>query len=162
MVFISPNEHNGKPKKSGLNWKITLASLLVVIALGSLVGEDTNSQISNENSKSEENATSVDISWIPEGFNGWSQDENVGWRWLKSSEFDCEYGDSCWGIMVISKSGCPNGLYAELSLLDKDDVQVGYTNESLSSSLPLQKSKMIFETFEDSAQTGRLAEIKCY
>jgi hypothetical protein len=106
--------------------------------------------------------TATDISWIPSNFDSWSADSNVAWRWLKASEYDCEYGDGCWGMMLIAKSGCPSGLYVELSLLDKNDVQVGYTNETVGSALPMQKTKMIFNSFEESAESGRISKISCY
>jgi hypothetical protein len=53
-------------------------------------------------------------------------------------------------------------LYAELSILDKSDVQVGYTNDSVSSALPMQKSKLIFNSYEDAANSARLSKISCY
>ena len=103
-----------------------------------------------------------DTSWIPSNFDSWSADSNVAWRWLKANEYACEYGDGCWGMMLIAKSGCPTGLYVELSLLDKNDVQVGYTNETVGSALPMQKTKMIFNSFEESAESGRISKISCY
>ena len=103
-----------------------------------------------------------DTSWIPSNFDSWSADSNVAWRWLKANEYACEYGDGCWGMMLIAKSGCPSGLYVELSLLDKNDVQVGYTNETVGSALPMQKTKMIFNSFEESAESGRISKINCY
>ena len=103
-----------------------------------------------------------DTSWIPSNFDSWSADSNVAWRWLKANEYACEYGDRCWGMMLIAKSGCPSGLYVELSLLDKNDVQVGYTNETVGSALPMQKTKMIFNSFEESAESGRISKINCY
>jgi hypothetical protein len=103
-----------------------------------------------------------DTSWIPSNFDSWSADSNVAWRWLKANEYACEYGDGCWGMMLIAKSGCPSGLYVELSLLDKNDVQVGYTNETVGSALPMQKTKMIFNSFEESAESGRISKISCY
>jgi hypothetical protein len=118
---------------------------------------------SSECGKDSSNLNSAtDVSWIPSNFDRWSADSNVAWRWLKASEFDCEYGDGCWGMMLIAKSGCPSGLYVELSLLDKNDVQVGYTNETVGSALPMQKTKMIFNSFEESAESGRISKISCY
>jgi hypothetical protein len=156
------------PKSSPIDWKVTggaLVGIAVIILISNLFsstdspsGNNSNSGSSNSNYIQE----SEDSSWIPKGFSAYSQDQNIAWRWLKNSEFECSYGDSCWGLMVISKQGCPNGLYAELSLLDKNRVQVGYTNDTLSAAQPLQKSKMIFESFEEAAETGQLSKISCY
>jgi hypothetical protein len=107
-------------------------------------------------------AAPTDTSWLPSNFDVWSSDPNVAWRWLKANEYTCEYGDGCWGMMLIAKSGCPSGLYVELSLLDKNDVQVGYTNETVGSALPMQKTRMIFNSFEESAESGRISKISCY
>jgi len=65
-------------------------------------------------------------------------------------------------MMIIAKEGCPNSLYAELSILDANDVQISYTNDALSSTLPMQKSKMIFETYEEDAESARISKISCY
>jgi|LakMenE01Jun11ns_1017448.scaffolds.fasta_scaffold9867296_2 hypothetical protein len=107
-------------------------------------------------------AAPTDTSWLPSNFDVWSADPNVAWRWLKANEYACEYGDGCWAMMLIAKSGCPSGLYVELSLLDKNDVQVGYTNETVGSALPMQKTRMIFNSFEESAESGRISKISCY
>jgi hypothetical protein len=64
--------------------------------------------------------------------------------------------------MVVTEKGCPNSLYSEVSLLDDAKVQLGYTNDSLSTALPLQKSKMIFHTFEDGVDSAVVSKIKCY
>jgi hypothetical protein len=142
---------------------ISLFSAFFIVSFALSSSQDTIDSTSN----SDENANTqveppVDNSWIPSNFGTFSGDNNVAYRWLENDEFDCGYGDSCWGIMIMSKQGCPNGLYAELSILDRDDVQVGYTNDSVGSALPLQKTKMIFETFEDSAHSARVSDISCY
>jgi hypothetical protein len=100
--------------------------------------------------------------WIPAEFNIWTDDPNVAWRWLEDNEYKCTLGDSCWGMMVIAKDGCNRSLYAEVSILDKNKVQIGYTNDAASQALPMQKTKLIFNTFEDDAHTARLARISCY
>ena len=65
-------------------------------------------------------------------------------------------------MMIIAKDGCDRSLYAEISILDKNEVQIGYTNDSVSQALPMQKSKLIFDTYEDEANTARLSKISCY
>ena len=112
-----------------------------------------------EDSKIVEDA---DDAWLPTGFNLWTDDSNVGWRWLKSSEYSCDLGDGCWGMMIIAKEGCSNNLYVEISILDKNEIQIGYSNDTVSSALPMQKSKMIFDSFDDSADTARISKISCY
>ena len=100
--------------------------------------------------------------WYPKGYETWYDNSNIAYRWLKGNEFKCDYGDSCWGMMLIARSGCRSGLYVELSLLDRNDVQVGYTNEVLGSALPMQKSKLVFNTFNEEAKYARISEMNCY
>jgi hypothetical protein len=159
-----PGEINAD--KAKIDWRVTGVALLGTISVIFLVSLFSNSESNNdwkskklEVSKSIQDYT-IDKSWIPSGFAEW--DQNVAWRYLKPKEFDCGYADYCFGIMVITKDGCPNGLYAELSLVDKNGTQVGYTNEMMSTALPNQKSKLIFDTYEKQANTGRLSKISCY
>jgi len=123
--------------------------------------------VTNSDNLTSTNVTSpapIDTSWIPTDFNSYSDDPNIGWRWLKKNEYKCSYGSSggCWGMMIIAKDGCDRRLYAEISILDKNEVQIGYTNETASQALPMQKTKFVFDTFEDDADTARLAKISCY
>ncbi len=142
----------------------TKRNIIVAIVLTVLIIYAYNySDIENSNSTSspypviEEDSTG----WIPTEFNSWTDDPNVAWRWLKDNEYKCT-GDSCWGMMVIAKDGCSRSLYAEISILDKNEVQIGYTNDTASQALPMQKTKLIFNTFEDDAHTARLSKISCY
>jgi hypothetical protein len=131
----------------------------IVIALFCVWAYSSGS--SSQNSSSTPVPAEVDLSWVPADFNSWNDDPNVAWRWLNNKEYECT-GDSCWGMMIIAKDGCKSNLYAELSILDKSDVQVGYTNDSVSSALPMQKSKLIFNSYEDAANSARLSKISCY
>jgi hypothetical protein len=65
-------------------------------------------------------------------------------------------------MMVIAKNGCDRSLYAEISILDKSEVQIGYTNDTLSQALPMQENKLIFNTYEEAAYSARLSKISCY
>jgi hypothetical protein len=133
-------------------------ALLIIYAFNSSKLEDSNNNASSPYPVIEEDLTG----WIPTEFNSYSEDPNIGWRWLKDNEFKCTYGESCWGMMVISKDGCDRSLYAEVSILDKNEVQIGYTNDTASQALPMQKTKLVFNTFEDEAETARLTKISCY
>lgn len=143
-------------KKQELRRNIFVAIAIVLVGVWAY-----NSGTSSQNSSTSKIPTAVDTSWIPAEFNSWVDDSNVAWRWLDSKEFECT-GDSCWGMMVVTKNGCPRNLYAEISILDKSQVQIGYTNDTLSSALPMQKSKLVFNSYEKSAHSARLSKISCY
>lgn len=146
-----------KKQKTRSNIFITVVVLFIVVWL---LSQDYSTQSESSSSVTTPTAT-IDTSWVPSGYNSWSDNPNVAYRWLEDDEYNC-IGDSCWGIMVIAKNGCDTSLYAEISILDKSEVQVGYTNDSVSSALPMQKSKLIFDSFEDSARKARLSKISCY
>jgi hypothetical protein len=136
-------------------------NIFVGIAIGIICVWAYNSGTSSQNSSLISVPAEADLSWVPTDFNSWNDDPNVAWRWLNNKEYECT-GDSCWGMMIIAKNGCKSNLYAELSILDKSDVQVGYTNDSVSSALPMQKSKLVFNSYEDSAHSARISKISCY
>ena len=137
-----------------------IVAFLLIFAVLSSGSEDSSKTTSSPYPVIEEDLTG----WIPIEFNSYSDDPNIGWRWLKKNEYKCSYGSSsgCWGMMIIAKDGCDRSLYAEISILDKNEVQIGYTNETASQALPMQKTKFVFDTFKDDADTARLAKISCY
>lgn len=137
-------------------------NIFVAIALVAICVWLYNSGSSSQNNSAEQVLVEADTSWIPSEFNVYSDNPNVGWRWLKNKEYKCTLGDFCWGMMVVTKDGCKNSLYAEVSILDKNNVQIGYTNDTASQSLPMQQTKLVFNTFEDDADSARLSKISCY
>jgi len=143
-------------KKQELRRNIFVGIIIVFIGVWAF-----NSGASTQNSSPEPVPTQIDTSWMPIEFNSWSDDPNVAWRWLDSKEYECT-NDACWGMMVIAKNGCKSNLYAEISILDKSEVQIGYTNDTVSSALPMQKSKLVFNSYEKSAHSARLSKISCY
>jgi hypothetical protein len=154
--LIKAYNRRQKSKRNNIFWGVAL--LIFVIYL---FGSFSTSKTSN-NSYESNLDVAVDSSWVPTEFNTWSEDSNVAWRWLESNEYKCDYDRACTGIMIIAKNGCDRNLYAEVSLLDKNDVQIGYTNDTVSSALPMQKSKLIFNTYEEGADSVRVSKISCY
>ena len=101
------------------------------------------------------------LPWYPKGFK--SFDSNVAYRFLKyGSEYKCSYsGAYCWGIEMVTKTGC-NNLYAELTIFDSSNRNIGWTNDTTTNVLPREKVVLIFNSYEDGADTGRLSEVSCY
>ena len=137
-----------------------LVGIVCIFALLYAIGSSTDSDNSTKSSypEIEDDLTN----WLPTGFNSWTEDSNVAWRWLEDKEFKCDYDRACTGIMVVAKDGCSRNLYAEVSILDKKSVQIGYTNDTVSSALSMQESKLVFNTYEESANSFRLSKISCY
>jgi hypothetical protein len=105
----------------------------------------------------------VATTWYPKGFNVWSEDSSVAYRWVPPRKLDCNYSySSCWGIYVFTKNGCYSSLYAELTIFDRNKVQIDYANDLASYVAPYQKVMLIFDTFNDNANSGRLTKLDCY
>ena len=121
-----------------------------------------SSSSSSTNSSPKESIATYDDSWIPAGFTGYATDDNLAWRWGTKKETNCTYSSgSCWTVMVITKEGCPSGIYGEIAILDKSEVQIDYTNDTTTSVPVGSKVKMTFDTFNEEADTARLSELTC-
>lgn len=150
-------EYKARKKEKRRNALILIVSIIITFYFVGLYSEPNNSP------KSPYPVIAEDLTgWIPSGFNSWSADSNVAWRWLENKEYKCDRGEACAGVMIVARDGCTNSLYAEISLLDKNGVQVGYTNDTLSSALSMQENKMIFNSYEEGVSEVRLAKISCY
>jgi hypothetical protein len=99
--------------------------------------------------------------WYPRGFDEWSDDSNIAWRWAPSGYY-CDFGDRCWRVEVISRMGCPISLYVELNVLDYSDSVIDWTNDTVSGLAAGDKAKLELSTFNDNASSGRITKISCY
>lgn len=100
------------------------------------------------------------LPWYPKGYFSYSGD--IAWRWLEGKEYRCSYGDNCWGISIIAKKGCPTTLYAKITILDRNGVNIGYTNDLTSGLSSGQEARLVFEDFTPGAAKASLSEISCY
>ena len=143
--------------KSGLKW--THIAVLTVVAFGvlGLIGENVSE------TKSPTVVTETyDDSWIPAGFSGYPENDNIAWRWATESETRCTYSSgACWTALVIAKNECRSGIYAEVAIFDKSGVQIDFANEQTTRVLPNTKVSLTFDTFNESADTARISEISC-
>jgi predicted RNA-binding Zn-ribbon protein involved in translation (DUF1610 family) len=100
--------------------------------------------------------------WYPKGY--FEIDENLAGNFTTGSEYvDC-YECSYWTMDIVSRYGCPGGVYVELSIL-RGGAAVDWTNDSLSSLDAGQKGKLQFRAYlsgSGSSYTGRIAESSCY
>jgi hypothetical protein len=151
------------PKPRRKVWKIVFIVFLclwVVNAVNQSLNPDVPS--SSANSSSEESIATYDDSWIPNGFTGFTTDDNLAWRWGTKKETNCTYSyGSCWSVVVVTKEGCPSGIYGEIAILDKSDVQIDYTNDTTTLVPAGEKVKMTFDTFNEEAETARLSKLTC-
>ena len=151
------------PKPRMKIWKIILIVIFSLWALGTIVEiVNPSSSTSTTISSAKESIATYDDSWIPTGFTGYATDDNLAWRWGTKSETNCTYSSgSCWSIIVITKEGCPSGIYGEIAILDKSDVQIDYTNDTTTLVPADTKAKMTFDTFNEEAESARLSQLSC-
>jgi len=98
--------------------------------------------------------------WYPSGYNLYS--DNVAWQWAANTTFQCSYSSgSCWAVNLVAKDGCPTGIYAEIAILDRQGVQIDYTNATNTNVPPLQKVRLTFDTFNEAANSARLTKVSC-
>jgi hypothetical protein len=97
--------------------------------------------------------------WPPRGYTHIG--DNVAFAWIRNN--GCGYGTGeCWGIHVVTRDGCPNGLYAEANIVNGSEV-VDYTNDTLGSLSPGQVAKLDFHTFrENPSLDAELTKLDCY
>ena len=84
--------------------------------------------------------------------------DSLAFRWVTYK--DCN-APKCNSIEVISRFGCPNSLYAQVTQLDKDNRNIGYSNDSTSRIKPNQKALLKFRSWEKDLKTWSLEEINC-
>ena len=132
-----------------------IACDLVVLA-NALIGNAIKLDLRLQSMKVKAN----NLPWYPDGFSEY--EKGIAFRWLKSSEYNCSYGDHCWGMLIVAKNGCPSSLYAEITILDSNNSNIGFTNDTTSRLAPGQQARLVFEDFTPGADAAQLSKISCY
>ena len=106
------------------------------------------------------NSLAAHVPWYPRGFTGYG--DGLAWEWIDNN--DCGYSDGyCWGIWLVSRDGCPSGVYAEVNI-KSGGVVIDYSNDSLGSLAANDVAKLDFVAFEDGygTLTAQITDINCY
>ena len=106
----------------------------------------------------------LDDSWVPAGFTAWSEDSNIAYQWTTdTASYDCS---DCiyWLVDVISKNGCPSGVYGSLNI-QKGGVTLDWTNDTVPYLGPMEKARLAFEKYgynsSGSNYQGDLTTLNC-
>jgi hypothetical protein len=133
---------------------------ITVCQLGSTLENAHTKGLSLESLRISLQTSAKNLPWYPKGYSEF--ETGLAYRWLSSGQFSCSYSSgSCWGMSVRSQSGCTS-LYVEITILDSQGNNIGYTNDTTSGLQVGQSAKMVFDSFEDNASKARLAKIDCY
>jgi hypothetical protein len=106
--------------------------------------------------------------WIPKGFKDTTLIASyldwpvVAYRFLKRNEFKCRGFSRCSGMIVIPRDGCPSNLYVELSVVNRNDAVIDYTNDSVGRVDAGQRARLIFDGIANNAKGVKLSEFSCY
>ena len=149
-----------------------ISIVLSLIATISFVNTSNSGSYSSELSAVEElfdsdslDSNFSDESWVPVGFNLWSGDSNIAWKWTTDSE-DYNGCDDCiyWTVDVISKNGCSSGVYGSINI-QKGGVTLDWTNDTVPYLGPMEKARLVFERYgyNDSGSNyqGDLTTLNC-
>ena len=97
--------------------------------------------------------------FVSEGFEKWN--DKLAFRWLSTTSSLCT-SKYCKSIEVISRFGCPTNLYAQVSLIDSENRNVGFTNRMTSGIRPNQKALLEFRIYQTDVSKLQLTKISCY
>lgn len=86
--------------------------------------------------------------------------DGISYKWTDNP--DCGYLPCFEMTIRADTADCPNGLYAEINLLDKSGTIVGYANDLVGSLRTGQKAKVNFAFSEDGVAKARLNKFSCY
>ena len=154
----TPTDPRVGQSKSIALYGIIISLILSGFTVGSLIGTPRSDSLNSSADYSYENE--YDNSWVPAGYTAWYKDSNIAWRWANKGSYDCdEY--SCLAVDFISRTGCPNGLYADLNWLDSNDNVFAYDSASLPSLYDMQTAKLRFYDRDELGDTGQIASIEC-
>ena len=84
----------------------------------------------------------------------------IAWKW-KDTRWNGTAERMEWDYTVETKDGCPNGIYAEVAIFDKNKNQIDWTNENTTAVAPNQKVLLTFSTYNDNAYDAEISEINC-
>jgi len=99
----------------------------------------------------------ANVPWYPRDFSGWN--DNLALRWVDDPA--CDYF-SCSQLIVLTRDGCPTGLYVEANFKSNGTV-VDYGNDALGSLDPGESAILtLTSTSEYGGLTTVITEVNCY
>jgi hypothetical protein len=132
---------------------------------GSAIGSypDAGSDLDGIDSVTVTISDGVEPNWAPDGYT--QIGDNIAFKWIEPWGDPCG-GSECifWRAEVVTNTGCPGGVYAEINLLSGNSV-VDWTNETLSALSPDQIGELVFKIYGRGSTPGAIAELtdlSCY
>lgn len=153
---VAPQKPLGKKQRNNL--QIGIAATVILCAFFLCVGIVFNG---SNNGGGNTNTNAGDTSaWIPSGFKQW--DKEIAFRFVKGIACSYSSAESCSHLEVYTRYGCPNSLYVEVAFENSNGTQVDWGNDTATGLSPGTKALLEFITFDSSATTTNITQIKCY
>jgi len=151
----------------GLILKIAAGIILAVVVLALLgdtqVTTSLDDTTATETHLTDENGYPLDdIEDVEEPDTSLSDSD---WIWVENPK--CDDLTTCWQIDVTPPNGCADSIYAELQIVDSNDVAIDSTNATSGAPVAAgQTARLTFDWYrndDDTGQaTGSIAKIECY
>ena len=97
----------------------------------------------------------------PHGFARYNAD--IAYKFLPSPQVRCEAYTTCWNVIVIPRTGCPNSLMVDMALT-RGRVAVGQAIDTVGAVRPKQRAllKPIALIQDTNGVRGRISNITCF
>jgi hypothetical protein len=147
----------------GIAASIVLSMMTVIAVVGNKSQiesalDSISSTLDSPNSDNSLNELNTDTSWVPVGFEPWSLDTDVAYKYPGTPNCD---NYNCVDIQFVTRYGC-SYFYAAASYLDGPGGNViGFDNATLPSLQPLQVAKLTFEDVTNTSFDWQISEINC-
>lgn len=106
-------------------------------------------------------ALADDVPWYPKGY--YEVEDGLAYKWVDDGPDPCGYSRCRYTTMkIISRDGCPSGLYVEVNKLDSSENVIDWTNDSVPALGPMQSAVLQFVSYNNNADSTQPVEFNCY
>lgn len=143
------------------SWVIILGAVgVIVVAAGVAALFDRGGTVAGGGSQS---SSSEDLLWLPRGFQYYEADRSLGFSFSvpEADAADCDYGDKCATLAVVSRDACRGGIFVAISVLDDDGTVVDRSNEITGGVRGGEIAAVAIPLFGDDGTQFRVSEMSC-
>lgn len=142
---------------SGIGWIVIAGAALLWFSGGNDNPSQSGSSDAATVDVTEDAIEPVESTWVsPADFVDWA--DGIGYRFVDDPECDFSV---CWQIDVVTRDGCPGGVFLTINVLEAD-VVVDDSIDSLSSLEPEQIGRLTMRISEEGDVRARVTDINCY
>jgi hypothetical protein len=103
--------------------------------------------------------------WVPDGYDvsyqGTQVIEGFADKFLDSG-YQCASGSrGCFGVSVISRDGCPSGIFGYMFYTDSSGNQLPEVMETTGRAQAMQPMTLVFNVYDNDIKNGRIWKVGC-